>query len=75
MKKKIVSFILIIILAGLFTLSISYQREHQFLIKKEGKFTVLLNNKIGAQKNQPEEKDLTPLLFNFLSKLIYKFAQ
>lgn len=75
MKKKIISLFLVIILAGMFILSISYQREHQFLIKKEGKFTVVLNNKIGAQKNQPEDKDLTPLLFNFLSKLIYKFAQ
>lgn len=75
MKKKISSLFLILIIALTVGISINYKNDGNYFISKNSPIAALMNKKIEIDEKHSEEKDLTPIFFNFLSGLIYKFAQ
>lgn len=75
MKKRKTGLLLILPVALLLAISVSFDYKSQLNPNGDGFLAKLLTEKIVINSQQSEEKEIAPLFYNFLSNLIYKFAK
>jgi len=75
MKKKILKFFLVSLLILILGITIKLHNDDHFFISNNSQISLMLNKELEMDKKPAEEKEIAPLFFNFLSRIIYKFAQ